>query len=439
MNNIAKKSGRIELEDGKYINWADNLEKNTDAFGTRLAQNTRNVADLAAHYPYNPERWRIDVDGVRQNIQYGSIPQYNKQPDYHELIPGQGETVRLKTAERFRYVVGFVIEPSYAYALSRTLETGDKLVFGYGEDDLHNDMASADGWFWEYTPDLDDNQVDLTEYRNGTEVDRNTVPIEKAVNIWTRRADRINWYNVGNRQAIETYTEDGEQLNPFIGNTSVDNGRGPESGNHRIVIAIQRGASSSAITLEAGSVGVKVLGDTDAIKRSKIGESSYTFSTTGEWVPIFAVRVKDSYKLVNTSLVDLNIVEWGGSGDVEILVKNCDPSLVLDSGGNALEDSDYSTDELMTEVNTAVEVTTNVDQAPDSSGTSQASIATGPLGGYTVGYASFNQQGGGQNTVRTQNALQVKRIIPDGDVAVFWGRAENSSEVKFQYVTEQDW
>lgn len=442
-NNITNRhgfqSGYFIDGDGEPFNIVDNIKANTDALGSNIVQNTRNVADLAGHYPFSPERFRLYIDGNRQNIQYGAISQYNKQIDYHELIPNQGEVVTLKTAERFRYVVGFIIEPSYALAVSRSLEEGDKIVFGLGKDDLENDMANADGWFWIYTPDLGDNQIRMSEYRNGTEVDFNIVSLQKALQIWKRLANRINWYNVGNNEGIETYTEDGEQYNPLVGKTSVDNGRGPELGNHRVTFSIRRGASSSPITLEVGSIGVKTLGGVTSIKRSKIGESSYTFTTINEWVPILALRTKDTHKMVSTVLSDINIVEWGGAGDVEVLVKNHDPSLVLDSGGNVLVDSDFSTPELMTKINTSIEVTKNVAQAPDKNGTPQSSILQGPLGGYTVGYSSFLQEGSGQNKVRNQNSLQVKRLVPDGDITVFWARAENAETAKFQYVTEQDW
>src|SRR6056297_788376 len=139
----------------------------TDAFGSQVTKGVTNEADLSGNYPLSPERWRLFIDGTRQFIQYDTISQLAEIVDGHEITPEQGEVARLATTERFRYVVGYVIEPSFAFELSRSLETGDKLVVGYGEPDLENDMADADGWFFIHTPDQADDEVEVAEYRAG--------------------------------------------------------------------------------------------------------------------------------------------------------------------------------------------------------------------------------------------------------------------------------
>jgi len=412
-----------------------------DNFGKAIADSTQNEADIAGHYPFTPERWRVFVDGTRQFIQYGDISQYNDIVDGHELIPAQGEVVTMKTAEKYRYIVGYVIRPSFAFEVSRTLETGDKVVIGYGEPDLNNDMNNADGWFFIYRPDLKDTEVEIAEYRNGTEVDSSVVNITKGIDIWKRLAIDLNWYNVGNAIYTETYTTDSEQRNEIIGQTSVDDDKGPEQGNQHITFSVKRGASSSALTLEAGSVGLQTLGDVDVIERIKVAANDYTFSTTDAWVPILAVRTDPDREVVSSQLSDVQITGWDGSDDVEIAAQIHGPSKVQKAADTELTDSDYATPELHATQNSVIEESTAVDRGPrESDGTIQTSItdSEGP-GGYQVGYAEFTSSGQGNKTQTTNTSKVRKRTINPEDVVVFWGRADNASSVRWQWTTEQDW
>jgi len=198
---------------------------------------------------------------------------------------------RLATTERFRYVVGYVIEPSFAFELNRSLETGDKLVVGYGEPDLENDMADGDGWFFIHTPDQNDDEVEVAEYRAGEKKDSEVVTLEKAITIWKRLAIDLNWYNVGEATFTETYTNDGRQVNAIKGRTSVDDGKGPEFGNAHVTFAIERGSSSSELTLTVGSVAVQTLGEVTALTRDKSYTSISNVDAANTWVPIQAIRV----------------------------------------------------------------------------------------------------------------------------------------------------
>lgn len=76
----------------------------------------------------------------------------------------------LRTAELYRYKVGLVIYPSWAFGINLSLESSDKVVMGYGHPDLNNDMAGADGWFLILEPDLAGDEFKIAIYRNGTAV-----------------------------------------------------------------------------------------------------------------------------------------------------------------------------------------------------------------------------------------------------------------------------
>lgn len=406
-----------------------NFEDWSDAFDSQITKGTTNEADIAAHYRYSPERLRVSVDGTRQFIQYGDISQYNDIVDGHQLIPGQGETVTFTTAEQYRYVVGYVIEPSMAYEFSRSLETGDKAVIGYGDADLTNDMANADGWFFIYTPEIGDTEVIVAEYRNGTEVDSETVSCEKALTIWKRMAIRLNWYNVGEAKYIETYTENGNQINAEQGKTSVDNDKGPELGNQPVTFSVTRGASSSALTLTAGSIGVQTFGDVTSILRAKTARTEVDLGTANSWEPIAALRVDPDRNIVSTQLDVLQPVSYSADSDILLMAIAVDPSKTDASG--------FTTPQEHNATNSVVEETTTVSTLPDNTG-SVVSNATN-TGGYQVGYGSLTTTGQGSKSETSAIGRTTKRTIPRDNVVIIAGYSGSTGTVTFEYRTEQDW
>lgn len=421
------------------------FKNSIDSFGNLISRNTTNEADIGAEYPFSPERLRLYEDNQRVFVQYGENPTntegntiLNDAVDSWFLRPSQGSVVKFTTAERFRYIVGYVIVPSFAFAINKQLNEGDKIVIGFGEADLENDMANADGWFFIYTPDLKANTIRISEYRLGEEVATQVIEINKAINIWKRMAIRVNWYNVGADFFQETYSDRGKQYNPLIGGLDVGDAKGPSSANKRVEFAIKRGVSSPPIELEIGSIGVETLGDVGVIQRQKISQHSYTFSTTGSWVPILAFRTKPGFENVFSELEEIIITDWGGNSDVTLAAQAISPEKVQDSGGNPLVDSDYQSFLEHSGINTALEFTTNIAQAPDSNGTIQTSIAesTG-VGGYQVGFSTYNTSQQGQNKQATSRFI--KRAVHDTDVIVIFGLAPTASEIKYLLVTEQDW
>jgi len=418
-----------------------------DAFGKLIADTTTNKADLASHYDYNPERWRVRVDGTRVLPEYGSVAEFEDGTDEFRLKPSQGGTAQILTAEKFRYVVGYVTKPSFAFNTNRSLEGDDLVVVGYGDPDLQNISTgllgdNADGYFLVYDTSLSSDEVKTVVYRDGTAVaGPNIAPAEKAIDIWKRYAIDLNWYNVGETSFTETYTQNGSQQKIVRQMLSNDDGKGPTTANHRARFAVKRDANSSDLTLSTGSVSVITLGDVAAILRTKTAVAEYTFSTTNEWVPMLAMRIDPDRDNVTAQLTQTSVEKWGGSGDVEIVCQAHAAQKVLDGNGDPVPDADYSAPELHNGTNSVIQTATTVDQAArESDGTTQTSItdSDGP-GGFQIGYSSFRTSGSGQNTRESSVSTVQKRPINSGAVAVFWGRAENTATVTWRYDTDQDW
>lgn len=412
------------------------IDEWTDAFGKQVAVTT-NEADIAGHYPFNPERWRLLVNGSRGFVQYENVDEYTDIVDAHQLTPqASGDVVRLETAEKYRYVVQYVIEWSAAFQVNQALQPGDAIVLGYGDPDLENSTddhpgPAADGWFLHWHSGLDDKAVRLAEYRSGEAVSETTVDTVKSLQDWVRYAAETNWYNVGETEFVETFTEaeGSDQRNRKLGKVGPPDGKGPEQANQSICASVKAGDGAGSLTLEVGSVGLRTLGQVGPITRQKTHTFNASISTTNTWVPIHAFRIDPDRDLVNTQIADTDIVEFSGSGDVRVIPIAVDPSKVDASG--------WSTPPELSPTNSIVEVAGSVTTIPDQTGTTGGS-ASNP-GGYQLGFSSWHSSGSGSKTSVSSGSATRKRQLSHGDVCVLIANATASGEVTGEIVTEQDW
>lgn len=410
----------------------------TDAFGKQVA-NTDNKADIAGHYPYSPERLRVHVNGARQLIQYGSVPEYADIVDAHQLTPQtSGDVVSIRTAERFRYVVQYVTEWSGALQINQALQSGDAITFGYGDADLANSTndfpgPSADGWFFHWHSGLTGNEVRIAEYRDGTAVSEAVVDTVKQATDWIRYAAETNWYNVGETKFEETYTDAGsDQQNNDLGKVAPPDGKGPQTANKPIEASVKAVNGAPNLTLEVGSFGLRTLGDVTAVKRHKTHTWSGTTGTTAnEWTPVQAIRVDSDRKIVNVQISNTDVTEVSSStADVEALVIAVDPSNT-DASGFATPNTHSST-------GSVVEITDTVTTAPDSTGTTATSVAN--PGGYQLGFGSRLSSGSGGNVTVSSGSETPKRNLANGDNALILARSDETGvSVTGEMITIQEW
>lgn len=421
-----------------------------DSFGKQIALGTTNEADLPSHYDYSPERYRVYVDDVRQQIQYNGEPaQFTDNVDSFSLLPqADGEVVTVKTAERYRYVVQYVIEWSIAFQTNQELQAGDVWAVGYGNPDLENSAddtpgPNADGWFVYQNSSLDAKTAILAEYRNGTAVDEQTIDFVKLPDVWGRISGDTNWYNVGETALQETHIEDVKgkttQQNEELGTVGVADGKGPEKANHQIHASVKAGSGAGSLELELGSIGLRTFGQVQGILRTKTFDFSLSYTgTTGEYEPLFAIRVDPERFKVNIQFTVLEPLEFSANDDLTLIAQIFDRDKVLDTNGDPLTDADYSTPTELSEINSVIQVSNAVEQAPDSTGTPQTSMAN--PGGYQVGFGTLTASGsGGQTTRISTSARTQKRAIPNGDVAVIMARSDSTGTITADVTFEQDW
>jgi len=429
------------------------LERSRDDFDRDIALGTTNEADLPGHYPYSQERFRLFVNGNRQFIQYdGEPPEYEDIVDGHLLKPqNSGDVVTLKTAERYRYVVQYVIEWSFATQLNQELQAGDVYAAGYGDPDLENSTddtpgPNADGWIIYQNSSNDPGMATAAEYRNGTEVDATSVNFKKLFQTFGRIGGETNWYNVGATAITETSTDtyDGvksAQKNEEVARVANDDGKGPEIANHPMKFSIKAGDGAGSLQAEVGSIGLRTLGGVQGLLRTKAFDFELELTEETGFEPLLAVRVDPERFIVNTQLQVLEPLEYEATDDLVLIAQIFDKQNVLDENGNPLTDANYSTPIELSKTNSVIETSEDVAQVPDQNGDPQTAM-TNP-GGYQVGYGTLTSTGtGGAGASRVSSRARTqKRAVPNGDVAVVMARSGDATTgtINGDIQFEQDW
>jgi hypothetical protein len=419
-----------------------------DAFGNQLSRTTQNNADLAAHYRYSPERYRLYRNGARELLQYENIGAYAHfddqrigDEDVFVLQPDAGDVLLFKTAERFRYTVNFVSEVSGSLAINQELSGDDRVTVGL---DTSPGGDLSDGYFLEHTGDHGPEEVDVYGKRQGSVVgEKQTIDVIRALTTFQRLVLDYNWYNVGESSWGETWTNGRNgQINRDIATTSAEptdagtglGGRGPISGNGHVVIEVEADASTSDLEVHAGSLSFITLGDVDSVVRTKGSEAGpFSPSQTGGWEALFAVRVAPDDENVSVELQNIDLT----AGAASVVALAFDPQKVRDDTGSQLTDADFETPDSQSAANSAVEVSTSVDQFPDANGT-VTDVATNP-GGYQIGYGQTRGSGVGSSADTRSGDIRAKHGILDGDICVFVANPSDLSDIYAHWVARQAW
>jgi len=413
------------------------LDENRDAFDNDTTNRT-NILDLASHYPYSPERWRIFVDGTRQFPSYDSVPQYTHDSDRHLLQPAAGETVVFESAEKPRYVVGYELEATFAHTVNQPLSPGDRVRVGA--------FDGEDGWYAEHRGDHAATEIDLMVKRNGSVVARSeNQSLERPLTEFTRFALQTGWYSVTRQewhqsfpaQSSATGEDEYEQQNPQIGTTAIPHQRGSRVGNVPIHFEVTASDTTTDLVLRAGSAAQVNLGTTTPLQRTKFAVTTDNIDTAGTWVPLRVYRVDPDRDIINIQLDTVSIVEFPQGETVEILVQAYSKLNVADANGNELTDSNYSVLPEFNAQNNALQTSTDVEQVADDTGTLQTTIDS--PGGFQIGRDILAAGSGPEATGDVPNLTNIKRPLYADDVFVVFGKTASTGDVSYQIQFEQDW
>jgi hypothetical protein len=427
------------------------FKRSSDNFGNLKVRNTNNKANLAAHYPLNPERYRFEVNGTQRYLSYGVPAEVTDSTDSFDIDPSPGDTNTLRTAERWRYPVGFTVSISWAEQLNQSLTGNDVYVRGFGNTDQSNTAAGealgpgADGWFVVNDASMQDNHLKFVIYRDGVEKSSETVVANRPITSHRRIEIEFDWYNVGSAVLVESFvTVNGEQLNPVLSEVGVDDNvqgvdKGPETGNKQVEFSITTDSNDSGLELSVGSIGIINNGSTDPINRIKTARLDVTYGAGGDdWLPVAAIREDDPDEVINTQLQQLNIANKSdNSADLQLLA--------LAVNQNNTDATGFTNPVEHNQFNSVIEQTTTVTTQPDPAQSDPVNVVTtsnalANPGGWQLGYASSFSSGQGSNTQRsTSSEVNPRNFYPD-DVILLMARSNvDNLDFTVEYVTEQQY
>ena len=412
----------------------DFFRETRDVFNDDTAKTTTNESNLAGHYPYSPERWRLFTGSVASGNRLfpeyepdiNDLPEYTHAGDYHRLQPAGGETVIFETAERYRYTVQYELEATWAWAINQPLQGDDYVRCGFYD--------GTDGWFLEHNGGHATDEVAVVVLRDGTEQYREVVEVYKGgFQTNTRFALDTAWYDVTRQQWEQSYSEDGLQRNKTIARVSNDDSRGPKKGNQPLRYEVQADAGTTGLELEAGSTALITKGSGGDNFRGKTKAYTDTLETTDAWVPLRAYREDPSKDVINNQLLSFSILGFGGQNKVEGTILAFDETSVTFTGTDS-----WDAAPIWNDANNSMQVRSDVDQFADSTGTLVSTVDD--PGGHQIGYSVLAPATGNKlDKGASETGIGVKRNLPNGDVAVLLANSTDTGDLTHGESWEQDW
>lgn len=432
-------------------------DEGRDYFNRLITNEFTDLIDVPGEHDFTPERLRYYKDGTRRFLQYGSDGNYMETNTGHLLEPNSGQTLRLETAERAAYPVGFDMLPSMARRITQDPQAGDVIGGGYGNLDLDNfqpstvsyaDGSTADGWFWYHTADTGRDECILAGVRDGTVYyDTGPVKLQKAASTLTLLEMQLNWYGVGPAITREYFTDiEDYPDDPFrrhrVGAVAADDGKSAALASHRVQLGIKQASGNSGLGVEAGSMSVKLSGDPNYQYKSK-GHSmdlENTNTVLGEYQVCGALRIDPSRPEIKVRINDLDIISTPGSAtnNARVLIMSVDPSETdISPSAFSTPVEHNAANSVVEEVEDNTALGPDIDGSEDASGASLSNIITNP-GGYQIGRESVTPEGTGAASVRTTGEQIGKRNLYDRDWALLLVDSDTAGTCEIDVNTTQN-
>lgn len=405
----------------------------TGGFGRTTVNNFQTRMDIPSHFKFSPERLRLSKNGQREYIQY---EEYNSstfvdEADVWSMRPGNGDTMRLESAESNTYTVGSAMQGTFAFQLNESLDGGEAINVGL--------LNSGDGWYMRHEGSMPNSSVvDIYSKRNGKDtLLKENVVLPQPLTDWNRYEVNFNWYNVGNQKWIQTYTDNGNQVNEVIARTSIDGERGPEKANLNLVYEVENDNSGGQdLEFEAGSLSFSVKTGGDQLVRTK---PQYVATTVGGsnnvWEPIYAFKLSNGgyQNPVNAEMRSLSVLGYSNSADLELVAVSFD--------GEKTDASGFDIPEYQHEQNSALRDTFSVSQVANSTGSVVDPSSTDfKFGGYILLNDVITATGSKFKEGTSTADIDVQRQVLNSDNVVILARTPDvGGTARFEYTVQQEW
>lgn len=406
---------------------------------------SKDVITLDANYPHSSQRWRYYVGGNREFIRYGNSTGFSAGDGFKTITTSGGTTHTYKTAQRFNHTARYESEACMSFKLEQPLSTGEKAVVGYGDPDLENGMANADGWFVEFEPETANDECYLAVYENGTITtnggSRKKVELNSPSTDWQRFGIRIF---SGGPEKIELFENSPAVARVpgrgyrKVGSVSSSNSKAIQSTTNKQVTFSVKGSGAALSISGAGFEKIASnVGEASRVKQ--VGFFDVPVNTTGTYVPIASARQHPSKSSVIGGLLDMRISHFNSEANVEVIAKEFDPQNVTYGGGDS-----WSYRAGLTEDETTVQFRNDVDQIVDETGAAQSTTNSpgGNLVARSVDIVSTSG-GGGPNATITENISgangTARNFFLSGDVGVVLCKVTATGNLSLEFIYKENW
>lgn len=429
-----------------------------DTFGNLIANPEKDSINSPGSFQFTPERRRVFRNGSRVFLQYGTDSRFSDTDTGIDLQPDSGDTLTVNTAERVPYPVGNDIKVSWSVQIPNAPQSSDVVAIGFGEPDVDNfdpstksySGSSADGSFIYVTEDNGLDTVFVAEVRDGTIVDSiDDKRLESAFDALVRHEMEGNWYGVGPSIFTESYTDVAEsrkdpQQNRIITSVANDDGKSWLFPQKRVRIQVHQDSANSGLTVEAGSLAAKTIGDRTTNFKSKDHTQVLNVSNTtaDTYEVVGAIAIDADQNRIKGRLSDIQISsEPSSSAAADVLIQSVDKS------STNYEEADFSVPDEHSAQNSAIRTTAGNtgegnsptgpvadDSGTDSSGATLSNTMTNP-GGYQI---QRTKLGATKNKDQTQAAGQKERVLNDTDFSLILVDANETGDYDLEVTTRQN-
>jgi len=416
-----------------------------------IEQDFVNISNIQTNFPHSSQRWRYYIENSgtleREYIKYGNRTGFTE-TDYSKRIEApSGGVAEYRTAEIFNHVTGNSSLVNTTFQLNQSLSSGEKFVVGYGNPDLQNNMAGADGWFVEFEPNLSTNECLFSVYNNGNIItnggNKKLVELVKPYTYWQRLSLIIQNLGAVGSELHEKFAEaDGNVRETQVGRVSATaNPLSPSSSNNQIRYTVK--GQGNGLEMEIGHTEFKrEQGSSQSSVRPKaLSLEDISINTTGTYVPVVAAREQPDKETITGTLNSLEIVDFDSEATVKVVVKAFAKDKVTFSTTNG-----WNVPPEFTEQETTIELRQDVDSFADSSG-SLVQDSNG-LGGNLVASSVdvISSSGGGPGQGNASSFIQNKSTLPqvastilDSDVLVLLVKATSTGNLTVNFSFTENW
>lgn len=419
--------------------------------------NLNNLKDVTSYdftLPFSSQRLRYFKESggslKRKFVKYGQSNGISEFDTFKRITSSSGKVSKIKTARGFSLESGRQASPSFIFKLNRSLNSGERVVFGIGDPDLANGMENAEGYFFEVAPELSSNEVYFSIYNKGNLLNegekKEVIDIENSILSWNKLSCNIYPGPFSTALIYNNFSaslKDGT-FDTRVGKVSTDGSIGPES----LLSHLNFNVKGNGLSIDVRSTSIKKETINKPVRIKQLGVDAIPVGTVGTWVPVAAARQMPDRKMIQGALNSFTLTDFTSDGYVQAVVQSFAKNKVTFSGADS-----WQITPPLSKDGTTIQTRVDVDQISNQSGSlvSETKMPGGNLIARSVAkLVSDSSSGGGPPPFNSGNSSTLiqdtfspnenpENFFNDDDIFVVLVQVENAGDISFEFKFRENW